>query len=182
MLIAPVKKRILAIDPGFTNGCKIAALEKNGNFLSKLSFRNNLKIIKSLLVIFNSLCPGDVLATTVIFPHNTHNQRKSKEAESCFIELAKKFRLHLYNVFNSIQSNVCFLLNDKSLLLISYLISKLIFFRISLFAIGNGTACRETETFISDMLKSKKLNGQYTYVFLLKSLFVIYQSVIIHIL
>ena len=34
LLIAPVKnKRLLSIDPGFKNGCKLAVLDKNGNFI-----------------------------------------------------------------------------------------------------------------------------------------------------
>ena len=30
LLVAPVKQRCLAIDPGWVNGCKMAVLEKNG--------------------------------------------------------------------------------------------------------------------------------------------------------
>ena len=37
-------------------------------------------------------------------------------------------------------------------------------FNCSLIAIGNATACRETETFISDLIKNKNLNVQYCIV------------------
>lgn len=30
--MAPVKQRLLAIDPGWLNGCKMAVLEKNGEY------------------------------------------------------------------------------------------------------------------------------------------------------
>lgn len=30
LLIAPIREKVLSIDPGFKNGCKIAVLDKNG--------------------------------------------------------------------------------------------------------------------------------------------------------
>jgi|GEM_PF-7098006 hypothetical protein len=37
MLLSPAtkNKRILAIDPAYVNGCKIAAIDQNGNFLKE---------------------------------------------------------------------------------------------------------------------------------------------------
>ena len=33
LLIAPVREKVLSIDPGFRNGCKIAVLDKNGTLI-----------------------------------------------------------------------------------------------------------------------------------------------------
>ena len=37
MLLAPAvkNKKVMAIDPAYVNGCKIAILDENGNFLEK---------------------------------------------------------------------------------------------------------------------------------------------------
>ncbi|WP_322960183.1 helix-hairpin-helix domain-containing protein [Mycoplasmopsis cynos] len=89
---------ILAIDPGFKNGCKLAVLNKN----------------------------GDVLEIGKIFPH---------EPLLCVSD-ANKYTLNLIKKHN-----------------------------IDIIVIGNGTASRETEYFISNLIKSKNLNNvKYTIV------------------
>ncbi|WP_408632030.1 helix-hairpin-helix domain-containing protein [Mycoplasma struthionis] len=92
MLLGPAikNKRILAIDPAYVNGCKMAALAEDGKFLEK----------------------------GIIFPHN-HDEKQ-------FIEAVK-----LVNIFI-----------DK--------------YTINLIVIGNGTASRETERFISKLLEARK--------------------------
>ena len=42
LLVAPVKQRCLAIDPGWVNGCKMAVLEKNGE--QHIIFNNHTKL------------------------------------------------------------------------------------------------------------------------------------------
>ncbi|RMA77572.1 uncharacterized protein JN00_0423 [Metamycoplasma subdolum] len=95
MLLAPAtkNKRILAIDPAYINGCKIAILDENGNFLSK----------------------------SIIFPHPPRN--KVNEAKDTINSLVDKYN-------------------------------------IDLIAIGNGTASRETEALVSDIIKERKLKNK----------------------
>jgi protein Tex len=78
-------KRVLAIDPGLRTGCKLAALDDNGNLLEE----------------------------TVIYPHLPHN--KQAEAKSKLEQLIRKHQL-------------------------------------SILAIGNGTACRESEQLVSELI------------------------------
>ena len=78
-------KRVLAIDPGLRTGCKLAALDDNGNLIEE----------------------------TVIYPHAPAN--KQAEAKS---KLEKLIRRH----------------------------------QLSIIAIGNGTACRETEQLVSELI------------------------------
>src|SRR5262249_35901491 len=86
LLQAPLKARcVLAIDPGFRTGCKLAALDETGNLLEE----------------------------SVIFPHAPQN--KKAEAKYKLAELLKKHR-------------------------------------IPIIAIGNGTACRETEEMVSELI------------------------------
>lgn len=86
LLAAPLgEQAVIAIDPGFRTGCKIACLDKQ----------------------------GQLLHNETIFPHNSQNQRV--EAETRLLHLAKKHK-------------------------------------IEAIAIGNGTAGRETESFV------KKIN------------------------
>ena len=86
LLAAPLRgKRVLAIDPAFRTGCKLAALDETGN----------------------------LLADTVIFPHPPQN-RKS-EAKVKVEEMVRRHQIHVI-------------------------------------AIGNGTACRETEELVSELL------------------------------
>lgn len=91
MLLSPAtkNKRILAIDPAYVNGCKIAAIDQNGNFLRE----------------------------GIIYPHN-HNQEQWFEA------------------INTINKFI-----DE--------------YKIDLIVIGNGTASRETESFIDKLLQKR---------------------------
>jgi protein Tex len=78
-------RRVLAIDPGFRTGCKVAALDEGGNRVDD----------------------------TVIFPHAPQN--KKPEAKATLQELICKHQL-------------------------------------SVIAIGNGTACRETEEVVAELI------------------------------
>jgi transcriptional accessory protein Tex/SPT6 len=78
-------RRVLAIDPGFRTGCKLAALDEHGNLLEE----------------------------GVIFPHPPQN--KKDDAKVRLEELVRKHQ-------------------------------------IVVIAIGNGTACRETEELVSDLI------------------------------
>ncbi|RCI99986.1 S1 RNA-binding domain-containing protein [Metamycoplasma hominis] len=97
MLLSPAtkNKRILAIDPAYVNGCKIAAIDQNGNFLKE----------------------------GIIYPHN-HNQEQWFEA----INTINKF-IDAY--------------------------------KIDLIVIGNGTASRETESFIDKLLQKRLEKNPY---------------------
>ncbi|XP_063709440.1 S1 RNA-binding domain-containing protein 1 [Culicoides brevitarsis] len=89
LLMAPVKgEPILGIDPGFSNGCKMALISER----------------------------GDVLETFTLYPF-TKNDRQSEE--------------HALKMASAMNRHNC-----------------------KLIALGNGTACRETETWITN-LKSK---------------------------
>ncbi len=86
LLAAPLRaKRLLAIDPAFRTGCKLAALDEMGN----------------------------LLADGVIFPHPPQN--KKAEAKTRLEEMIRRHQ-------------------------------------IQVIVIGNGTACRETEELVSDLL------------------------------
>jgi uncharacterized protein len=78
-------KRVLAIDPGFRTGCKVAALDET----------------------------GVPLADSVIYPHPPQN--KKDEAKYKLVRLIEQYHLNVI-------------------------------------AIGNGTACRETEEIVSDLI------------------------------
>lgn len=84
-------KTILAIDPGFRTGCKVAVIDKNGNFLEYKP----------------------------IFPHEP--QKKKQEAEIFILELLKKHN-------------------------------------VELISIGNGTASKETSSFINQVIQNNKLS------------------------
>jgi uncharacterized protein len=85
LLAAPLRgKRVLAIDPGFRTGCKLAALDEIGN----------------------------PLEDAVIYPHTSG---KRSEAKTKLEELVRKHQ-------------------------------------VQVIAIGNGTACRETEEFVSELI------------------------------
>ena len=92
LLSAPLgQKRVLALDPGFANGCKIACLDAQGNLLHH----------------------------EIIYPHPPRNQvRQATEA--------------LQRMINA--------------------------YKIEAIAIGNGTASRESETFISIILQNSANN------------------------
>jgi uncharacterized protein len=87
LLAAPLRgRRVLAIDPGFRTGCKLAVLDEIGNLIED----------------------------GVIYPHNS-NSNKRDEAKA---KLEEQVRKH----------------------------------QVQVIAIGNGTACRETEELISELL------------------------------
>jgi len=92
LLSAPLgQKGVLALDPGFANGCKIACLDAQGNLLHH----------------------------EIIYPHPPRNQvRQATEA--------------LQRMINA--------------------------YKIEAIAIGNGTASRESETFISNILQNSANN------------------------
>src|SRR5207248_1305684 len=78
-------KRLLGIDPGLRNGCKLAAIDEHGNLLEH----------------------------GVVYPHQPQNRKAAAK-----IELEAMIRKH----------------------------------QLSVVAIGNGTACRETERVISELI------------------------------
>jgi uncharacterized protein len=85
LLAAPLRgRRVLAIDPGFRTGCKLAALDEIGNLLED----------------------------GVIYPHSGN---KRIEARTKLEEMVRKYQ-------------------------------------VQIIAIGNGTACRETEEVVSDLI------------------------------
>ena len=93
LLLSPPlgQKRVLALDPGFANGCKIACLDEQGKLLHH----------------------------EIIYPHPPRNQtRQATEA--------------LQRMINT--------------------------YKIEAIAIGNGTASRESETFISNILQNSANN------------------------
>ncbi len=86
LLQPPIPKQmVLAIDPGFRTGCKVAVLDRGGELLEQV----------------------------VIFPHPPQNRRNEA-------------KLHIKNLVGKHQVGVV--------------------------AIGNGTACRETEEFIAEII------------------------------
>ena len=101
LLTPPMKEKVvLAFDPGFVNGCKIAVVDKNGKYL-------NSTVIKPFLNNVNALALNKCKAEVVM--------------------LVKK-----YNV--------------------------------DIIAIGNGTASRESEKFIAELIKEFKLDCKYAIV------------------
>ncbi|KAH8357199.1 hypothetical protein KR084_009263 [Drosophila pseudotakahashii] len=93
LLMSPLKgERILGIDPGYTNGCKLAVISET----------------------------ADVLDTGVIYPHGARSNKRG--AEQKLIQL----------------------LSDHNCQII---------------ALGNGTACRETEHWLTDMFHSGILDS-----------------------
>ena len=86
LLAAPLRgRRVLAVDPGFRTGCKLAVLDETGNLLDH----------------------------GVIFPHAPQNKKKDAQ-----IRLEEQIRRH----------------------------------QVQIIAIGNGTACRETEEVVSELI------------------------------
>ena len=102
LLTPPLKERVvLAFDPGFVNGCKIAVVDKTGRYLD----------------------------STVVKPFlKSNNQEK---------------------------------LIEQSEIVVKTLINK---YSVDIIAIGNGTASRESEKFISNMIKKCNLNCKYVIV------------------
>ena len=98
LLQAPIKdKTVMALDPGYRTGCKVAVVDGTGK----------------------------VLAVTVIYPTKPAN--KTEEAKAKLLPLIKKHG-------------------------------------VSVVAIGNGTASRETEQFAADMLKTLDTKVPYVIV------------------
>lgn len=98
LLQQPVRGQVvLAVDPGFRTGSKLAVVDETGKMLE----------------------------IGVIFPHPPQN--KKEEAEEKVINLIKKWQ-------------------------------------VTVIAIGNGTASRETESFISDIIRRHSLAVKYTMV------------------
>ena len=99
LLTPPMKERVvLAFDPGFVNGCKIAVVDKSGKYLD----------------------------STVVKPFVSNNKYIG-QSETIVKNLIVK-----YNV--------------------------------DIIAIGNGTASRESEKFIADLIKKNNLNCKYVIV------------------
>ena len=101
LLTPPMKEKVvLAFDPGYVNGCKLAVVDTNGKYLD----------------------------STVIKPFlNGNTEERIRLSKEVVVQLIKK-----YNV--------------------------------SVIAIGNGTASRESEKFCSEMIKDYKLDCKYVIV------------------
>lgn len=101
LLTPPMKERVvLAFDPGFVNGCKLAVVDKNGRYLD----------------------------STVIKPFlNGNTEERVRLSKEVVVQLIKR-----YNV--------------------------------SIIAIGNGTASRESEKFCADMIREYNLDCKYVIV------------------
>ena len=101
LLTPPMKERVvLAFDPGFVNGCKLAVVDKNGKYLD----------------------------STVIKPFLNGNTEER-------VHLSKEVVVQLIKRYN-----------------------------VSIIAIGNGTASRESEKFCADMIKEYNLDCKYVIV------------------
>ncbi len=94
------EKNILALDPGYRTGCKVAIIDKNGFFKENTVFY----LVKEM-----------------------HNEKQLKESESKIKEFIKRYD-------------------------------------IDLIVIGNGTASRETESFIAEVLKTVEKDVKYLIV------------------
>lgn len=102
LLTPPMKERIvLAFDPGYVNGCKLAVIDKTGKYLDSV-------VIKPFI--------------------QSNNQDK---------------------------------LTLQAELIVKNLIDK---YKVEIIAIGNGTASRESEKFVSEMIKKYNLSCKYVIV------------------
>ena len=101
LLTPPMKEQVvLAFDPGYVNGCKLAVVDKNGKYLD----------------------------STVIKPFlNGNNDERIRLSKEVVVQLIKKYD-------------------------------------VSIIAIGNGTASRESEKFCAEMIKEYDLNCKYVIV------------------
>ena len=98
LLTPPIKEKVvMALDPGYRTGTKVAVVDKNGLMLE----------------------------VNVIYPAKPHE--KIKESEEIILNLIKKYQ-------------------------------------VEIIAIGNGTASRENEQFVSNLLKKNNLNISYVIV------------------
>lgn len=101
LLTPPMKEQVvLAFDPGFVNGCKLAVVDKNGKYLDST-------VIKPFL-------NGDI-------------ENRIKLSKEVVVQLIKKYK-------------------------------------VSIIAIGNGTASRESEKFCAEMIKEYNLECKYVIV------------------
>lgn len=91
------RRRVLALDPGFKNGCKLVALDEFGN----------------------------VLDYAAVFPQGNAERRAAASAK--IVELVEKYKL-------------------------------------SVFAIGNGTGCREAENFVAKIIEEKFADADVAYI------------------
>ena len=102
LLTPPMKeKTVLAFDPGYINGCKIAVIDRTGKYLDSTVIKPFIKSSNEELIV-----------------------KQSKE-------------------------------------IIKTLINK---YNVDIIAIGNGTASRESEKFVSEMIKEYNLNCKYVIV------------------
>ncbi len=102
LLTPPMKeKTVLAFDPGYVNGCKLAVIDKTGKYLDSIVVKPFIK---------------------------GSNQDK---------------------------------LVEQSMLIVKNLIEK---YNVDIVAIGNGTASRESEKFMAEMIKKYNLNCKYVIV------------------
>ena len=102
LLTPPMKERVvLAFDPGYVNGCKLAVIDKTGKYLDSIVVKPFIK---------------------------GSNQDK---------------------------------LIEQSEIIVKNLIDK---YKVDIVAIGNGTASRESERFIANMIKKYNLNCKYVIV------------------
>ena len=102
LLTPPMKEKIvLAFDPGYVNGCKLAVIDKTGKYLDSV-------VIKPFL-----------------------------------------------------KGNIQDKLIEQSMLIVKNLIDK---YKVEIVAIGNGTASRESEKFMADMIKKYNLDCKYVIV------------------
>lgn len=102
LLTPPMKEKVvLAFDPGYVNGCKLAVIDKTGKYLDSVVVKPFLK---------------------------GNNQDK---------------------------------LVEQAEIIVKNLIDK---YKVDIVAIGNGTASRESEKFMADMIKKYNLNCKYVIV------------------
>ncbi len=101
LLTPPMKENVvLAFDPGYVNGCKLAVIDKTGKYLD----------------------------STVIKPFlNGNSEERIKSCKDTVVKLITKYK-------------------------------------VDIIAIGNGTASRESEKLVAEMIKEYKLNCKYVIV------------------
>ena len=101
LLTPPMKEKIvLAFDPGFVNGCKIAVIDKTGKYLDSTVIKPFLKNISN--------------------------------------DLIEKYKKDIVNLINK--------------------------YNVDIIAIGNGTASRESEKFVAELIKENNLSCKYVIV------------------
>ncbi len=101
LLTPPIKEKVvLAFDPGYVNGCKLAVVDKTGKYLD----------------------------STVIKPF----------LNNISLENLNKCKLEVLNLINK--------------------------YKVDIISIGNGTASRESEKFVSDLIKENNLSCKYVIV------------------